>query len=247
MIDYAAVSHKGLVRDKNEDCYSVLPDLKGGYKAFVIADGMGGHNAGELASRMTVDYISKRLADTDMAGLESMPAWLEKTINDTNEHIYRTSSKPGDNLGMGTTLTLLVMNSDTIYIGHVGDSRVYLIRREEIRSLTTDHSFAGELERQGAISKIEAAAHPGRNVITRAIGVIPDVKADTYTYSVETGDILLMCTDGLTSVIPENEIKKVVSHENSAESACKKLIQMANQCGGEDNITVVEVKINQGA
>ncbi len=240
---FAAGTDRGLIRELNEDSYRILPDSSQSPCVFIIADGMGGHNCGEVASRMAVDHLSESIINEGI-GIWSrgdVGAELRKFVEDTNRAVFDKSLERPEANGMGTTLTAAVINENTITVAHVGDSRLYLIRNGKMIQLTEDHSYIGELVKNGSLTREEAEHHPGKNIITRAIGSSPDLEVDILTSDIEMEDIFLLCTDGLTNMIGENEIYNVIV-SCEPEKACPGLIEAARAKGGEDNITVIVIK-----
>lgn len=240
---FAAGTDKGKHRELNEDCLSIIPGNTDMPSVFVVADGMGGHNSGEIASRAAVDYFSGAIPKVDWGtyadnGFEDE---LRKLISATNKSVYEKSLEMSENNGMGTTMTAAVVAGETMYIGHVGDSRLYLIREGNLKLLTTDHSYIEEMVRNGSLTREEAKKHPQKHVITRALGCLPEVETDIYSCGIEAGDIYILCTDGLTNMLSEDEIAQIAA-ANTPEATCEALLQRANDNGGEDNITVIVIK-----
>lgn len=241
-----AATDKGRIRARNEDAVRVThAGPASDVLIMAIADGMGGHRGGEIASRIAVEEVSVYLerslrnlktGDNSIVVMES----LGKAIQAANSGIVSFSSRFQTYRGMGTTLTVIVMTGGKAYLGHVGDSRAYLIRDGEIVQLTEDHSVVGELLREGRISQIEAMFHPHRHLLTRALGVTEPTDPDVRQVELAPDDILLMCTDGLTGAIEPNEILHYTTlHRDELERLPDKLIELANQRGGFDNVTVV--------
>ncbi|HEX2927980.1 MAG TPA: Stp1/IreP family PP2C-type Ser/Thr phosphatase, partial [Ruminiclostridium sp.] len=205
---------------------------------FVIADGMGGHKSGEIASKKAVDSVCSRLLGTNWE-IEDIPGLLKNIVCSVNKELYDFSLLNEATQGMGTTLTISVLKNDKLYIGHVGDSRVYLIRAKTIEKLTWDHSYIEELVKNGSITRDEAVNHPKKNVITRAVGYEAALQVDTYEIDIRENDEVLLCTDGLTNMLSEEEILEILTKEKDPQAACDTLIENANNKGGEDNITVI--------
>jgi serine/threonine protein phosphatase PrpC len=227
-----ALSDPGRKRRRNEDAWVCQPPL------FAVADGMGGARGGEIASRLAAAAL--REDDTGASGEERVIG----LIQEANRRVYERSSEDSDASGMGTTVTVALVEDGGVTIGHVGDSRAYLIRGDSLEQLTDDHSLVAELVRSGRLSPEEAEAHPQRSVITRALGTDPDVDVDTISVAAEPGDIFLICSDGLTSMVDDDMILNIVErNQGSLESAAQELISTANRSGGEDNITVVFFEI----
>ncbi len=201
---------------------------------FVIADGMGGAQAGEVASRIAVEAFQGELPDQG-----SPEQRLAGVAQAANRRIYESAREEHERAGMGTTLTAVYVDDSTLAIAHVGDSRAYLFRDGKLELLTQDHTLVGELVRQGKLTEEQAAEHPQRSVITRALGIDPEVEVDTWTYAARAGDVVLLCSDGLTSMISEEQIAAVLASESDLDAAAKRLVNEANEAGGRDNITVI--------
>ena len=201
---------------------------------------MGGYNAGEVASRMAVesakDYIHKHFAK-NKDSKEKLEALLKDAIEYANSVVYKKAQSKEDLRGMGTTLDVCLIYNSRIYIGHVGDSRVYRIRKEFMRRLTKDHSYVQTLVDDGTITKEEAYSHPKKNMLTKALGCVETVEPDVYTKTFIKDDIILMCSDGLTNMIREENIYEIIKQDK--ENAIENLVKQANDNGGLDNITVV--------
>ena len=205
---FAVKTDKGMIRDINEDNCNVLAGYSGVPVSFIIADGMGGHSSGEIASKMAVDFVSSYLLEypDKFSNEEDIQDAIVEVIEEANNKVFISSSEREETVGMGTTLILAVIFNKKLYIGHVGDSRVYLIRDEMIEQVTTDHSFIEELMRKGSISRKEAENHPRKHVITRAIGCGKDIEVDIYICNIKDNDIFILCTDGLTNMLTDDEI-----------------------------------------
>lgn len=228
---WSTATHPGLVRDINED--GVIPADDGadeGPVLIAVADGMGGHAAGEVASRLALDSANRT---------SGTPA---EKVALANVAVLAGGSERIDRSGMGTTLTLGVFNSDgRLEVGHVGDSRLYLARKGSLVQVTTDHSLVAEYLATGQITPEEAERHPRRNVITRALGIEHDIEVDEHTVHLRPGDRVLLCTDGLTTMVSHEEISEILDTNQSAQAAAWALVEAANEAGGEDNITVAVV------
>lgn len=243
-LKFAFKSDKGIIRDTNEDFINVLSGKSGLPVAFIIADGMGGHNSGEIASKMAVDCISEVILSKngENMSLQNAEAILREAMKKANTKVYSLSKIDGPNFGMGTTLIAALVTGGMLVIGHVGDSRVYRARGRSIERITVDHSFVEELVRNGSLSREEADNHPGKNLITRALGVEEEIEIDIYTCELGENDCILMCTDGLTNMLDENEISELlVSADGDPQKACDSLVCKANEKGGEDNISVIVI------
>ncbi|MBV9312022.1 MAG: Stp1/IreP family PP2C-type Ser/Thr phosphatase [Solirubrobacterales bacterium] len=224
----------GRQRSGNEDCSFARPPV------FAVADGMGGAKAGEVASRIAVGALQQGLPDG-----KSPEERLSQRVREANREIYERSHTERELDGMGTTLTAVYLDDAHLSIAHVGDSRAYLFRDGELRRLTQDHSLVDELVRRGKLTEEQAAEHPQRSIITRALGPEPDVEVDTWTYPVRAGDVLLLCSDGLTSMVTEEAITQVLASTGELEHAADQLIGEANEAGGRDNITVVLFRLEE--
>jgi PPM family protein phosphatase len=205
---------------------------------FVVADGMGGAQAGEVASRMAVELFAQGLPDS--GGPEER---LATVVQAANERIYERAHSEHQLAGMGTTLTAAYLDDAHLSIAHVGDSRAYLFRDGQLKRLTQDHSLVDELVREGKLTEEQAAEHPQRSIITRALGPEAQVTVDTWTYPARAGDVVLLCSDGLTSMLSEERISQILNGAASLEAAADQLIADANAAGGRDNITVVVFRV----
>ncbi len=231
MLAYA-LSDIGKVRETNEDSFVCQPPL------FVVADGMGGHVAGEVASRMAAETVSARFA---AAAGEEPTALLSEAITAANETVYRLAQEDSERAGMGTTLTAAFVAGSVLYWGHVGDSRLYLLRGGEFSQVSEDHSLVSELVKKGSITAEEALTHPHRNILTRAVGTGDRVKVDTGSFTLAAGDKILLCTDGLTNMVADGDIAAALSRDDDGAALLAHLVARANDAGGLDNITAVLV------
>jgi protein phosphatase len=230
---YARTSDTGRKRRRNEDSYVVAPPL------FAVADGMGGAQAGEVASKLA----AAALEETDSGAL-SGPERLISLIREANRRVYERASSDPTTSGMGTTMTVALVEPDGVTIGHVGDSRAYLYRDGRLEQLTDDHSLVNELVKSGKLSREEAELHPQRSVITRAVGTDPDVDVDAFVVDAQEGDVFVLCSDGLTDMVADDEIEETVDrHHGDLDRLTKSLVSAANRGGGEDNITVIAFAI----
>jgi serine/threonine protein phosphatase PrpC len=233
-LELSVRSDTGRVRAHNEDRYLVSPPL------LAVADGMGGAQAGEVAAEVAVEHL--QALERPLAA-----ARLRTAIEEANELIRRMAAEDPNRAGMGTTVTAALLGDDgRLELLHVGDSRAYLLRRGELRQLTDDHSVVAELVRRGTLAPEEAESHPQRNVITRALGAEPEVLVDHGQVPLEPGDIILLCTDGLSAYVPEQEIRRVLVDSPTLEEAARALVEDANQAGGVDNVTVLLARVGVG-
>ncbi len=228
-------SDPGRRRPSNEE--SFLADQERGL--FVVAAGMGGHAAGEVASKLAVEIVERNLRQASRAE-EDTSALIHRAIKEANQAIVEQTQARPDLQGMGTTLVMALVENATAWIGHVGDSRAYRIRGESIQLLTRDHSWVSEQVQLGHLSAEEADHHPWRHVITRALGSREEVEAEVWAEPLRSGDIILLCSDGLNSMAEEQQILDAVcAARDDLDEACHRLVDLANAGGGEDNITVV--------
>jgi PPM family protein phosphatase len=230
---YARASDTGKKRRRNEDSYVVAPPL------FAVADGMGGAQAGEVASKLA----AAALEDTDSGGLQGTER-LVSLVREANRRVYERATEDPTTSGMGTTITVALVEGTHVAIGHVGDSRAYLVRDGKLEQLTEDHSLVNELLKSGKLSPQEAETHPQRSVITRAVGTDPEVEVDSFVVEAREGDVFLLCSDGLTDMVGDVDILDAVErHRDDLDRAMKTLVSAANRGGGEDNITVIAFAI----
>ncbi len=219
----------GRQREANEDSYFSRAPL------FAVADGMGGAQAGEVASRMAVEAF-QRVSEETAGSPEEL---LRATAQEANREIFDLAQGDTSRSGMGTTLTAALVHGDEISFGHVGDSRAYVFRDRKLKQITNDHSLVEELRRQGKLTKDQAAEHPQRSVITRALGPEPQVQVDTMTFSSRPGDVFLLCSDGLTTMLDDEDVAAILDADDNLAMVARRLIRAANDRGGRDNITVV--------
>ncbi len=232
---WSELSNIGLVRPTNEDNCLVSEELR----LLAVADGMGGHQAGEVASRLAldtiVDYVRKNSSD-----IAEQPAGvLIKALEAANNRIFLRAQEEATYQGMGTTITAALLTAGKMYLAHVGDSRAYQLRDGKIRLVTEDHSLVNELVKNGGITPDEASRHPHRNVLTRAIGSAVGVEVDIYEEEVRPGDLLILCTDGLSNLLSPGEIRGIVDSAPTLAEGARQLVDQALARGGPDNITVV--------
>jgi len=233
----AAGSDVGRRRAANEDHYALAPDIG----LYLVADGLGGHVAGQIASEMAAEAALRTIRTLEGAGT-SLAEKLRYAVIAANREVHETARRRRELAGMGTTLVGLLAQDGRAALAHVGDSRAYLVRGERIRQLTDDHSLVGELVRRREISADAAREHPQRHVLTRAVGVRATVEPDLAEMTPEAGDVFLLCSDGLTGHVRDEEIARAVSGGVEPQEAVDHLIRMANERGGEDNITVALVR-----
>ena len=236
MLRVAEEAHKtdtGRQRQANEDSYFARAPL------FAVADGMGGAQAGEVASRIAARAFERAPRNRD-APAEGQ---LEEIARKANREIHTLAQEDSSRAGMGTTLTAAMLREDEVAFGHVGDSRAYLLRDGQLKRLTKDHSLVEELRRQGRLTEEQAEEHPQRSIITRALGPEPDVNVDTMTFPARDGDVFLLCSDGLTTMVSDDEIREILVSSRSLRAAVNRLVDAANSGGGRDNITAVAFRV----
>ena len=235
-----SMTHVGQRRETNQDYMYTsetsvgrLPDL------FLVADGMGGHAAGDYASRFTVEKIVEYVTESE----ESEPVTvLGEAVRYANEHLLAEANADASKAGMGTTIVAAVVVGDKLYTANVGDSRLYVINQERITQITRDHSLVEEMVRLGEMDKEDAKVHPDKNIITRAIGAKADVEVDFYEHRLKRGDIILMCTDGLSNMVEDEELFHIVQGGRDIAESGQALIEAAKENGGTDNIGVVLIE-----
>ena len=241
-MEFYGLTHTGMVRDNNEDSFAVFGDGYGTLPNLaIVADGMGGHQAGEVASRLSIEffleYIDNNKADTD--GIMDL---LTGAVQYANAKVYERAQGARELHGMGTTFTAFVCDNGRLNVAHVGDSRLYVIEDKNLRQITSDHTYVYEMVKAGHITPAEARVHPRRNALTKAIGIDEKVGADGYIVELSESSVVLICSDGLTDMLSEEEIANTVGQFDNIESCAEKLIENANKNGGVDNITVVLAK-----
>jgi PPM family protein phosphatase len=238
MLNVTEEAHRtdtGRQRSANEDSYFAKAPV------FAVADGMGGAQAGEVASRIAAGAFER-----DMPSDDAPPeGQLEQIAQRANREIHKLAQEDSSRAGMGTTLTAAMVRDDEISLSHVGDSRAYVLRDGQLKRLTRDHSLVEELRRQGRLTEEQAEEHPQRSIITRALGPEPSVNVDTMTLPARDGDVFLLCSDGLTTMVSDEEIRDILVNARSLRSAVNKLVDAANRGGGRDNITAVAFRVEE--
>ncbi|MGI6748650.1 MAG: Stp1/IreP family PP2C-type Ser/Thr phosphatase [Anaerovoracaceae bacterium] len=233
---------KGKKRDRNEDSLFVLPSEG----VYIVADGVGGQNSGEIASMMAVKSIAEYIKERPLCGTEDeaeIQKYFLDCMNKVNKIIYDMAKQSNENAGMATTVVLLYLVGNYAYVVNVGDSRAYVCRDLKISQITEDHTFVNELLKGGSITKAQAEYHPNKNMITRALGGDKIILPDFYRFETYKNDIIILCTDGLYSELSTDEICHMASKSNAMCELSRDLVQRANQYGGNDNITVICLKI----
>jgi len=236
---YFGATHKGKSRENNEDCYHAETDL------FIVADGMGGHKAGEVASRLSIKYFLKSFNDNIgnkvRISSKSIKKLIIDSISSANEEVFKESITNAGCYGMGTTFTACYILENTANIIHVGDSRAYLYRYNDLQLITSDHTFVGEMFSRGEITYEETFDHPKRNYLTNVLGVSDEITPDYHDVKVFAGDRLILCTDGLNSMLRDDLILKITKKASNPEDSVNDLIKHANKLGGKDNISVIVI------
>lgn len=230
-------THKGMVRHHNEDAYGIYPDLS----LYIVADGLGGHAGGEVASRIAVEAIKECIASIDNVSFKIRDSVIT-AINEANLKILSQAGKEKNLRGMGTTVAIVMKGDNTTIVAHVGDSRVYLVRGGVITRITKDHTIVEEYIRLGLLTTQDALYHPSKHMLSRAVGTSDDVDVDITELQFQAGDTLILCTDGLTNMVSDKEISDVILELSPfPEKITDKLIALATKNGGIDNITVITI------
>ena len=233
---------KGMLRGGNEDSLFVMPEQN----LYIVADGVGGHNSGELASRMAVGYMAQYVAMHPISEVKTkkeLKKYFKECFEGANNLVFTKSSEEADNSGMATTGVLCYIRSGWAYVVNVGDSRAYLIREGVVRQVTDDHTYVNEMIHSGLLSPEDAKNHPDKNMITRAIGGEKNVNPDFFQFEVCKDDIIILCSDGLYGELPDGRMGEIVERTSSMHGLAKNLVDEANKCGGKDNISVICIKI----
>lgn len=238
------ISDIGKIRKNNEDAFYVPSPTDDIQNLFIVADGMGGCNAGEVASQFAIDsFLSYIRQEQETHCQEDIPDLLIEAMGASNKAVYEKSNSQREFAEMGTTLVSAAVQDGKVFIAYVGDSRAYLFRKKELNALTTDHSYVMELVKLGSITREEAAIHPKRNIITRAVGIKETVETDAVVEKAMKGDILLLCTDGLSGMLSDKEMAEVLGKRMTLEKKAQRLVEMANERGGYDNISLILVDV----
>lgn len=234
-----SITDIGRTRESNQDyVYSSEQPVGNLPNLFLVADGMGGHNAGDYASRYTVDTIVNVISQSELTDPVEL---LEDAIKTANLGLIEKAAEDESRKGMGTTIVALTILGDHMYVANVGDSRLYCLN-QGIRQITRDHSLVEEMVRMGEMDKSTAKDHPDKNIITRAIGASPDLNVDFFQVELESNDTILMCTDGLTNMVEDEEIRKIILGQRDTVERAERLVSTANQNGGRDNISVIVIE-----
>lgn len=237
-----SITDIGKKRKINQD-YVYNTDVSIGFlpNLYIVADGMGGHKAGDYASKECVNTIIHYVNENKEA--YTPISLLEDAIKEANSKIYKESKSNEEYEGMGTTVVATTVIDNTMYVANVGDSRLYLLKDDIMKQITEDHSLVEEMVKRGEISESDAKIHPNKNIITRALGTASDVMVDFFELEVDKTDRVLLCSDGLTNMVDEREILDIVNHEENMNDSISKLVEKANQHGGKDNISVILIEV----
>lgn len=245
-LQVATATHPGMVRSHNED--SIAADAQIGLA--VLADGMGGYNAGEVASGIAVELIrtelKKALSGVDLAEIDNQNAerLIEEHATRANTAIFRAAQSQPQYSGMGTTLVVALWHDNQLTVGHIGDSRLYRLRGEALEQITRDHSLLQEQIDSGMITREQARHSQNKNLVTRAVGIDPEVDTEVHTYSVQPGDVYLLCSDGLSDMVTDEDVQLTLSSlQSNLPLAAQQLVQQANDNGGRDNVSVILVRV----
>lgn len=239
MLKACAITDIGRRRKLNQDSVFATEEQLGSLpNVFLVADGMGGHNAGDYASKCTVEIIVRQIADSKEQDIVTI---LTQAINAANRHIRQKSNEEADLSGMGTTVVAATVQGTTLQVANVGDSRLYVIG-EQIRQITRDHSLVEEMVRMGELPREEARVHPDKNIITRAVGAQDTVEIDFFEVELQEGDMILLCSDGLTNMLEDEEIQSILEERRDITRTAERLVEAANENGGKDNITVILIE-----
>ena len=243
MVEVFGLSDVGCIRELNEDCYCICGFGDNSERGFcILADGMGGHNAGEVASQNAVKLIAEEMNRLLESGEKEIPGQLSRAVSAANTGVYTMASENPIHRGMGTTVVTAFIDDGTAYVANVGDSRAYAVRDDEIVQITTDHSGVSELVMRGTITKEEARLHPQKNIITRAVGTDKSVRTDIFEYNYSPGDVMIICSDGLSTMLDDNRILEIIKSKKTSEDTVNSLIAAAKDEGGLDNITVICIR-----
>lgn len=244
VVDGRFITDRGLLRSTNEDAGGVFYNAKGQLLA-IVADGMGGHQAGEVASELAVLFLKNAWENIEQINTPiEAENWLKSTVKEANKHIYDHAIERDELEGMGTTVVISICTVDFITIAHIGDSRCYLLNETSLEQLTEDHSLVNELIRTGQITETDAAHHPRKNVLLRAVGTEESVDVDIETIGWGERDRLLLCSDGLTNKLTDKELEHYLRTMDNLEDISKELVHLANERGGEDNISLALIENN---
>ena len=241
-MDYYYLTDVGKVRDHNEDSVVIVENYNKEI-LLAVADGMGGHNAGEVASSIAITHLGKRFKEVASVGnKEDAINWLQETVSEINVLIYKYTDEHPESTGMGTTLVTAILTNNFLLIGNIGDSSGFVIKNKKLHKITTDHTLVNLLVKSGELTEEEAKDHPKKNVLMKALGAITNVEMDIFDVEKDVDGILL-CSDGVTNMLEPEIIEKVINDKNSVEDKVKKIIFKCNNRGGNDNISVAYLEL----
>lgn len=244
-MEYSYLTDPGKIRDHNEDSVTVIKNSSGEI-LLAVADGMGGHRGGEIASSIAISHIGKRFIEISSLGnKEDAINWIKDVVSEANVQIYKYTSENPESTGMGTTLVLAVLTNQFLLFGNIGDSSGYVFKNERIHKITTDHTLVNLLVKSGELTEEEAKAHPRKNVLMRALGATTKVEMDIFDVERDVDGVML-CSDGLTNMLDDEQISKVLCEKTSVEEKLTKLIIKSNNRGGTDNISIAYLSIKDG-
>lgn len=230
----------GSKRSMNQDFLYCSEEAVGSFRnLFIVADGMGGHKAGDHASKLCVESMVHSIEQSEHKTPVSV---FDEAVEAANQAVYREARENAEYEGMGTTMVACTLQGDTLYVANIGDSRLYLIR-DGIEQITDDHSLVEEMVKKGNLTESEARIHPQKNIITRALGIDGTVQADYFEVTVQDSDVILLCSDGLSNMLEDEDLEYIIKHSDSLEDAGETLVARANENGGNDNITVVLAEV----
>lgn len=237
-------SDVGRRRNMNQDYTNVFKN-QADIPLAILADGMGGHLAGDVASQMAVTSLGDSWSATDLSTVEAAGDWMSQRMQEVNREVYEAGQSKMEYTGMGTTVVMAAIIGSQAVIANVGDSRAYLLRNQELTQITEDHSWVNELVKSGEISKEDAERHPQKNVLVRTVGMPGEIEADIFLHRWEAGDYIILCSDGLTNMVSEAGITEIVTNGGTLEDKVAELINQANAAGGADNITVLIIQCGE--
>ena len=244
-MEYSYLTDPGKIRDHNEDSVTVIKNSSGEI-LLAVADGMGGHRGGEIASSIAISHIGKRFIEISSLGnKEDAINWIKDVVSEANVQIYKYTSENPESTGMGTTLVLAVLTNQFLLFGNIGDSSGYVFKKERIHKITTDHTLVNLLVKSGELTEEEAKEHPRKNVLMRALGATTKVEMDIFDVERDVDGVML-CSDGLTNMLDDEQISKVLCEKTSVEEKLTKLIIKSNNRGGTDNISIAYLSIKDG-
>ncbi|MBP7343595.1 MAG: Stp1/IreP family PP2C-type Ser/Thr phosphatase [Clostridia bacterium] len=245
IFNYASYTDIGQVRENNEDYHIVIPFEEYNEFAAAVADGMGGHLFGEIASKAAIDCFEKKIRDRRFKNCNNIKEYLFSICKIANKDILEFSKKHNVFSGMGTTLDAIYIKDDKLHIIHIGDSRIYSVYNNEIKMITKDHSYVQQLLDKGDITIDEYQNHPNKNVITKALGIADIPEPDIFDVTLDFCGYLLLCTDGLTNMLDDTDILNIINQETDLEGKVRELAKKANENGGTDNITIILIKTDR--